>query len=567
MQMGELSNLKAAYGDEVIFEEVSAELPEGAVVALVGPNGAGKSTLLEMMAGVREPDGGGIRWIGKRPAATYFRQEQEKEPASRGDTAAVLEELSRWGVPERVAYNTASGGERMKLRLAAALAENSRLFLLDEPTNHLDRDSLGRLVDHIKKSGATFVIVSHDRHFIDRVAGRVWELDHGRLMVYEGNYSDYREKKEAARAAQQKHWEQQQRKIACVEEQIGQLSRWSDKAHRESTKKAGTKEYFRMKAKKKDVQIRSKRRRLEAELEKERVEKPEEEHSVEFDVPGGRKKGRRVFELKDVSKSFGGRAVPKGRLGEHLLFKGVRFTVLAGERLGLVGPNGSGKSTLFRMLLGEEPHGGEIWRTEGMTVGWLSQSVLDLPLDLTMEEYFHRGTFEAQGRLRTDLANLGFTAGQWLLPLSSLSMGERLKVKLMRFIHEGADVLLLDEPTNHLDLPSREELERTLDSFPGTLLFTSHDRYFMERLAKGLLVFEEETIRKVPMNLQEWEQRKAGDKEPKPVADGGLERLKLETELQAVLGKLSLAPPGGSEYAELDRRFRELSGQLRKLRS
>ncbi|SIT87399.1 ribosomal protection-like ABC-F family protein [Edaphobacillus lindanitolerans] len=555
MLLAELNNLKASYGETVIFDGVSADLPAGAVVALVGPNGAGKSTMMDMIAGVRAPDEGRVRWIGRRPPLTYFRQEQESGPATEEDDGQVLEELSRWGVQDGIAYNTASGGERMKLRLAAALAENSRLFLLDEPTNHLDRGSLARLVSRIRKSDATYLIVSHDRHFIDRVADRVWELDHGRLTVYEGNYTDYREKKEAARAARQKHWEQQQRKIAVVEEQIDQLSRWSDKAHRESTKKDGTKEYFRMKAKKKDIQIRSKRRRLEAELEKERIEKPEEERAVEFDMHGNRKKGRRVFELNDVSKSFNGRT----------LFDGVRFTVLAGERLGLVGPNGSGKSTLFRMLLGEDPHGGDIWRTKGMTVGWLSQSVLDLPLDHTMEEYFRKDTFSEQGKLRTDLANLGFTAEQWKLPLSSLSMGERLKVKLMRFIQDSTDVLLLDEPTNHLDLPSREELERTLESFPGTLLFASHDRYFMDRLADGLLVFEEEKVRKVPMGLEQWERRNEKKDGRASEKDRKLERLRLETEIQAVLGKLTMSQPGSRDYAELDRRFTELTAQLRKL--
>ena len=554
MLLGRLEELTVVYGDVTIFEKVSADIPEGAVIALVGPNGAGKSTLMERISGSREPSSGRVRWHGKRPSVTYFRQE-EVAPDLSAETGEVLAERKKWRLSDEVAYNTASGGERMKLRLSAALAEPSRLVLLDEPTNHLDREALERLIGQISESRSTFIVVSHDRHFIDRVADRIWELDHGTLTEYEGNYTNYRNEKEAARAAQQKHYEQQQKKVARVEEQLSQLSDWSDRAHRESTKKGGMKEYYRVKAKKKDIQIRSKRKRLEAELEKDGVEKPEEEASVTFDVKGGRRKGMRVFELRDVSKSF----------GKRTLFRDVRFTVLSGERLALLGPNGSGKTTLFRMLLGEEPHEGEIWRTGGMTVGVLSQSVLDLPLGKTMEAYFSAATFEQQGKLRTDLANLGFTAQHWTLPLSRLSMGERLKVKLMRFILEGTDVLLLDEPTNHLDLPSREELERTLGTFPGTLLFASHDRYFTGKLADGILVFAEGTVRKLPMTPAEWEEKRSGEGKDRDGKVMEEERLRLETERQAVLGKLSLLSPGDPDYAGLDTRFLELTREIRQL--
>ncbi|WP_213421661.1 ribosomal protection-like ABC-F family protein [Bhargavaea massiliensis] len=558
MLLGRLEELSVVYGDATIFEKASADIPEGAVIALVGPNGAGKSTLMERIAGSREPSSGRVRWQGKRPSVTYFRQE-EASPDLSAETGEVLAERKKWRLSEGVAYNTASGGERMKLRLSAALAEPSRLVLLDEPTNHLDREALERLVGRIRNSRSTFIVVSHDRHFIDQIADRVWELDHGTLTEYEGNYTDYRNKKEAARSVQQKQYEQQQKKVARVEEQLAQLSDWSDKAHRESTKKGegrmGAKEYFRMKAKKKDIQIRSKRKRLEAELEKDGVDKPEEEASVAFDVRGGRRKGMRVFELRDVSKSYGSRT----------LFRNVRFAVLSGERLALLGPNGSGKTTLFRMLLGEEPHEGDIWRTEGMTIGVLSQSVLDLPLETTMEAYFSATTFEQQGKLRTDLANLGLTAEHWTLPLASLSMGERFKVKLMQFILENTDILLLDEPTNHLDLPSREELERTLGTFPGTLLFASHDRYFTGKLADGILVFREGTIRKRPMTPVEWEEKRSGEGKDRDGRAMEEERLRLETERQAVLGKLSLLSPGDPDYSELDRRFLQLTREIRQL--
>ncbi|MGM9921312.1 MAG: ATP-binding cassette domain-containing protein, partial [Bhargavaea sp.] len=238
MLLGRLEELSVIYGDVTIFERISADIPEGTVIALVGPNGAGKSTLMERIAGSREPSSGRVRWNGKRPTITYFRQE-EASPDLPDDAGDVLAERKKWRLSEEVAYNTASGGERMKLRLSAALAEQSGLVLLDEPTNHLDSEALERLIGQIRGSRSTFIVVSHDRYFVDRVADRVWELDHGTLTEYEGNYTDYRNKKEASRAAQQKHYEQQQKKVARVEEQLAQLSDWSDKAHRESTKKGG----------------------------------------------------------------------------------------------------------------------------------------------------------------------------------------------------------------------------------------------------------------------------------------------------------------------------------------
>ena len=233
-----------------------------------------------------------------------------------------------------------------------------------------------------------------------------------------------------------------------------------------------------------------------------------------------------------------------------------------GERIGLIGPNGAGKSTLFRMMLGEESYGGHLWKTEGMRIGYLNQTVLDLPEEMKMADYFHAETFEEQGMIRINLSNLGFTKEHWALPLSALSMGERVKVKLMQFILERTDVLVLDEPTNHLDLSSREELEKTLETFPGTLLFASHDRYFTERMANGLLVFENNTIRKIPMTYIEWKERVDVFQPDKNEE----EKLRLETELQAVLGKLSMMPKNNEMYKELDQAFHVLTMKLRKLK-
>ena len=295
MLIGTLNQVSVAHGETVIFDGVSADIPEGACIAIVGANGAGKTTLLSLLAGETLPTSGSVNWNGKPPSITYFRQEQEDEGAIDWERAETHMYRRKWKVPERAEYSSASGGERMKMRLSSALAEKSRLILLDEPTNHLDSDSLEELIRIINEDVGTYLIVSHDRHFIDRTADFVFEIEYGKLTVYKGNYTQYRKLKDGNREVQLKHYEQQQRKIAQVEEQISELENWSTKAHAESTKKGGrmmgAKEYFRMKAKKRDVQIRSKHKRLEGELEKDRIEKPEDEIGVSFDVKSGKKKG------------------------------------------------------------------------------------------------------------------------------------------------------------------------------------------------------------------------------------------------------------------------------------
>lgn len=551
MLRGIVNKVSAGYGDVTIFKELSAEIPQGAKIAIVGPNGAGKTTLLSILSGERESSSGGIDWIGRSPSISYYKQEVETEEPVDWTQAELFQKRSHWHVPKEAEYAHASGGERVKLRLTATLAENHEILLLDEPTNHLDASSVERLIETLQEREGTLLFVSHDRYFIDHLADFVFEIENGKLTVYEGNYTEYRKQKEHERFVQQKHYDEQQQYIAEIEGQIEQLDKWSAKGHAESTKKGGAKEYYRKKVKKRNVQIRSKKNRLEAELKKNRKEAPIAETSVSFELEGLRKKGKRVLELKNAGKTF----------RDRQLFQHAAFTVQAGERLALLGPNGSGKTTLFRMLLGELDYDGDVWLSEGMTLGYLRQTAFDLPDEQTMAEYFYSPSYEEQGFLRIQLTNLGFTAEQWQLPLGVLSQGERLKVKLLDFIRRKTDVLLLDEPTNHLDLLSREELERTLVTYPGTLLFASHDRYFTERMADGLLLFEKGTVRKVPYSLVDWESRKSSATVP----SSEQEKLRLETELQAVLGKLSLLTPGNPEYSKLDQQFFELSRQLREL--
>ncbi|AQQ52071.1 ribosomal protection-like ABC-F family protein [Planococcus lenghuensis] len=536
--LGKLTNLQLAYDEQTILENVQAIIPKGARIAVIGRNGAGKTSLLEAIAA----NDSSIQWMGRLPQIMYMQQEI-KGISQAGTTIASRKLKSQWHVPQN--HIKLSGVEKMKLRLADAFAALAELLLLDEPTNHLDAASVGLLIEQMNAYEGTVLFVSHDRYFIDETATHVWELEARQLRIYEGNYSASRQEKEHRRLTQQRKYDRQQAKVAMVENQIAELQSWSGKAHAESTKKDGYKEYYRMKAKKKEVQIRSKRKRLEAELEEGKIEKPYKEPEIFFEIRGNEKKGKRVLELNNISK----------RLGDRTLFSDVSFTVQHGERIRLVGPNGSGKTTLFDMINGRTEYEGKVWKTSGMQIGFLSQDVFDLPENRTSAELFGRENFAEEGEARTLMNHLGFGKTHWQQPVQQLSMGERVKLKMMEFMLSGCDVLLLDEPTNHLDLPSREQLEKTLQSFPGTLLIATHDRYFMEKLADKLLVFEEGRLLKYEGNYRDWTTKDERKETP--------DLLQLETELQAVLGKLSFLNPGDEEYRKLDEQFNELMKRIR----
>ncbi|QUG43342.1 ABC-F type ribosomal protection protein [Psychrobacillus sp. INOP01] len=546
--LGKLNDISITFGDDEVLQNVKGDIPSDVVIGIVGGNGQGKSSLLSVLSNEILPASGKVEWIGNSPSISYFQQEDEHFSQIEYEHDEFVY-FSKWTVPEGREYAHLSGGEKMKRRLSRVFAENSQVLLLDEPTNHLDQDSLSYLKKQILSYNGTIILVSHDRYFLDEVADYIWEVENKKLTVYAGNYSTYRDKKSEKLLTQQRLYDAQQSKIQHVEKQITELKNWSTKAHAESTKQEFNKEYYRVKAKKMDVQIRSKKKRLELELTKNTIDKPNEEKEVSFSIEGNKKKGKRVIEAKNMRKDF----------EKRTLFQNASFTIQAQERVGLLGSNGSGKSTFLRMLLGEENFQGDLWKSESMNIGYLRQTVFDLPEDQTPFEFFGPSNFKTRGHIQTLMTNLGFSKEQWSRPISTMSMGERVKLKLMDFMLDQKDVLLLDEPTNHLDLPSREQLEKTLSTYPGTILLVTHDRYFLEKLTNKLLVFENKSIRKLEMNYNEWMHKNNESLLEK-------ELLTLETERQAVLGELSFLKRNDPKYSTLDIQFNELTKKINKLR-
>ncbi len=542
--MKELLKLNDVYVDikeNALLEKMNVVVKQGDVIGLIGKNGAGKSTLLQLIIGKIEPSKGIVEWQQMNMTTAYVEQEIESF-ISKDVIAKEAELLAKWGVPTND-FHTLSGGEKLKVRLAKGFAKNPNVLILDEPTNHLDEISTEFLIKQIKNMKGTVIVVSHDRYFLDVVATKIWSIEDKKLIEHSGNYTSYMKAREQKRLTQQREYEKQQKKIEQVETHIKELSSWSQKAHAQSTKQEGVKEFYRVKAKRMDAQVKSKRKRLEKELEKTKVERVKEEYSVEFSIQASKKVGKRFLEVKQLKKDFHGK----------ILFENVNFTIQHGEKVAIVGPNGSGKTTLLKMIMGTETVEGEVWVSPSANIGYLTQEVFDLPLDKTPEDLFFKDSFEERGKVQNLMKHLGFQASQWKEPIEHMSMGERVKCKLMVYILDEKDVLILDEPTNHLDLPSREQLENTLAEYNGTLVIVSHDRYFLEKTTNTKLAFSNHTIQK---QLEE---------PPKTRDEIEELRLTLETERQEVLGKLSFLTSNDKEYKKLDERFIELTKQIKAL--
>lgn len=534
-------NISLEIIDQTVFEEVNASVQQGDIIGIIGKNGAGKSTLLRLINKDLVPSKGQIQWLQQNLKIVFVEQETE---SCSSEEKTLLEQslLEKWHVPNHD-FSQLSGGEKLKVRLAKGLSKDAHLLLLDEPTNHLDEQSTEFLHEQLRNYKGTIIFVSHDRYFLDAVATKIWSIEDKNLIEHRGNYSSYMAVREQRRLTQQREYEKQQKNIERIEAQMNELTSWSKKAHAQSTQKEGFKEHYRVKAKRMDAQVKSKQKRLEKELEKAKAEPLKSEYNVHFSIKANNKVGKRFLEVKNVTKAFDRRT----------LFKNVNFTIQHGEKVSIIGPNGSGKTTLLKVMMGIETAEGEVWISPSANIGYLTQEVYDLPLEQTPEQLFYQETFEARGKVQNVMKHLGFTAAQWTEPIRYMSMGERVKCKLMAYILEEKDVLILDEPTNHLDLPSREQLEQTLAQYNGTLLVVSHDRYFLEKMTSSRLVFLNGSVQK---QVKEKLQKRDNLAEL---------RLKLETERQEVLGKLSFLTSNDVAYAEFDQKFKELTKQINEL--
>ncbi len=569
-----LCEINKEFGEVTILKNINLDITLGERVGLVGLNGAGKSTLANIIYGSLKPDGGSILWHKKDIDIGYLHQDSFYEQRTwRGDIVDSkgkinikdfskissylgMDKVLSW---EEERFNNLSGGEKMKLALASIWSLNPDFIILDEPTNHMDYQGMQWLIEELNRYKGTILVISHDRYFLDKTVKKIIEISDGISDIYYGNYSFYREEKKRRYESQLHEYEIQESNKAKIQEEISRLKNWSQKAHRDSTRKQaaglGKKEYFRMKAKKKDRQIKSKIKKLEK-IDLNGIQKPKEDRKINFTFNEADVKGIRVLEAVDIKKSFGSRN----------LFEKSCFYILRGEKVGVFGPNGCGKTTLLKILLGKEVlDEGELFISKSIDIGYLSQESRYIDGKQSVLELFDTTSREEESRIRTLLANMGFNEKMIKSPLSTLSLGELTRVRMAKLIAKQQELLVLDEPLNHLDIYSREKLEEALKEYNGTIILVSHDRYMIENICHCLLVFEEGKINKVIDSPKEYLDRLT-NKNPsinpaskkKSLKQIKEEKMMIENEIAYVLGQLSTLSEESPEYEAMDKRFKEL---------
>lgn len=491
-----LENVSKSFGLKTLLDGVSLGVQSGERVGVVGLNGGGKTTLLEVLSGIEPPDSGRVSHNSDlRMAVVTQRAELEDS-----DTVAdvVLKPLGletfEWAANARVRevlgglgivdlgldtqVGNLSGGERRRVNLAAALVKDLDLVILDEPTNHLDIEGVQWLASHLLTRKMSLIVVTHDRWFLDTVATRTWEVHDGQVDAYEGGYNDWIFAR-AERARQADAMEQRRRNLARKE------LAWLRRGAPARTSKP--------------------RYRIEA-AEALISDVPPPRDNVELMAFAKSRQGRVVVELENADID-----TPDGRP----LLRDLTWRLAPGERIGLVGVNGSGKTTLLKSLAGAHPlSAGK--RIEGQTVrlGWLRQELDDLDPKMRVLEavedvasYVHMGKKELSASQLAE--RLGFSAKRQRTPVGDLSGGERRRLQLTRVLMSEPNLLLLDEPTNDLDIDTLQELENLLDSWPGTLVVISHDRYLIERIADSTwALFGNNKLRNLPGGIEEYLQRR-----------------------------------------------------------
>lgn len=531
-------NICKTFVEKPVLQNISFHLNENDRLAIIGYNGAGKSTLLKILIGEISYDEGEIS-LKKDASIGYLAQHQDHtfhhtifdellsvkkevieldeqmrtyEQEMKHLTGDALEQkmnqytnaTHRFEQLNGFAYkseitgilkglgfseedftkeiNTLSGGQRTRVALGKLLLKNPDILLLDEPTNHLDVDSIRWLENYLSHYKGAVIIVSHDRYFLDKIVNKVMEIDQGHSMVFDGNYTTFIEKRDQIKAIRLKEYKNQQQEIKHQQEVIKKLKQFN---REKSIKRAESREKALNKI---DV------------LEKPTEYNADMRLSIEPEIISGND----VLTLKDVSKSFGNKS----------LFHGLSADIFREERVALIGPNGTGKTTLLKIICKKiSNNGGTISLGAGVSIGYYDQAQDNLDDSKTIFDEISDAYPDLNNtKIRNTLAAFLFYGEDVFRPISSLSGGEKGRVSLAKLMLSHANFLILDEPTNHLDIQSKEILESAMNAYTGTILYVSHDRYFINKTATRILEISDHGLTSYPGNYQDYIAQKEKEK-------------------------------------------------------
>lgn len=536
-----LNKVVKSFGFKKVLDEFDLELKTGERIALIGPNGSGKTTIFKMITGEENVNSGNISvrkgatlgMLSQIPQAysddvtvldviksgkqqlfdleIKIREIENKMATASQEKLAVL--LKSYGTLQEIyenmggyqlesdlskicngfkisddmlgrKYNKLSGGEKTIVNFASLILSEPSILLLDEPTNHLDIDTLEWLEEYLSNYKGSIIISSHDRYFLDKVANKTVLIDRGKSETFFGNYSYYMVENERRIMAEFEEFKDQQKQIAAMKASIKKLQEFGRLAS------PGGESFFKRAA---SIQKR---------LDKiELLDKPEEKTELPLDFQIKKRSGKDVLKVENLSAI----------IGDKVLFDGANMHIIYGDKACLMGKNGAGKSTLIKMLLGNsdaELLDGSIDLGSSVTIGYLPQEIKFDDENATILDTARKFFEGTETHLRASLAKFLFYGENVFKRVGTLSGGEKVRLKLFELIQKKANFLILDEPTNHIDIDTREMLEEALNEYNGTILFVSHDRYFIDKLAKEIFEIEGEKIHKYLGNYTDLKEQK-----------------------------------------------------------
>jgi ATPase subunit of ABC transporter with duplicated ATPase domains len=539
-------NIRKVFGDNEVLFDAGFQLYEGDRAGMVGTNGCGKSTILKLLAGIEPmdidyrkisegksrityPAGTTVAYLDQLPdypgsfsvidvlklAFRELYQLEEQLSALettmehlRGDgLEKAMKQYSRLqqeyeakgGYEKEEKFNRVctglkfdktflqkelhmiSGGEKTAVMLGKILLENPDILLLDEPTNHLDMGATEWLENYLRSYRGIVIVVSHDRYFLNRMASKIIEVENKQCETYLGNYSDYEKQKEENLLLQYEQYKEQCKKISAMEKAIKDLRDWA--------MRADNNKFFRRAV--------SMQRKLD---KMQRIDRPNlEKRSISINFKDTRRSGNDILKVTGLSKSF----------GDRVLLENAELFVTMGERVAVIGPNGCGKTTLLKLLLGEmDADSGSIMFGASLKIAYLPQIITFNREEDTVIDCFREDRSILEGKAREYLAKYMFFGKSPFRKVKQLSGGERVRLKLSMLLYDQTNLLIMDEPTNHLDIDSIEALEEALEDFKGTILFISHDRFFINKVSSRVIAVENNSLASYPGNYDDYNNRK-----------------------------------------------------------
>ena len=539
----ECNKIKKFYGDRLILDIDKLNIYSEDRIGVVGINGAGKTTLINILSKRTEPDEGWVRITGKTEYVSQLDEPKTNKISS--------EMASKFGV--KTSWNeNMSGGEKTRFKLAKALENESMLIFADEPTSNLDIEGIELMEKKLTEYNGALVIISHDRSLLDKLCNKIIEVENGKIKTYEGNFSDYVKLRLHDKQRAQFEYEEYVNEKKRLEGAIV-TTKQKVKSVKRAPKRMGNSEarLHKMGGQKAKANLDRKVGNLEKRIENLDVkEKPKKSSKIKLDIMASDIHSKIIIEGKKVNKSF----------GNKIIFKDAEFTIYNGSKVALIGPNGCGKSTLVKMITENDS---SIKLSKGAKIGYFSQGMEILDSKLSIIDNVMESCIYSEDFARLLLARLLFKGDDIYKKVEVLSGGEQIKVSFAKILLQDINLLILDEPTNYLDINSLEVMEDTLKEYDRTILFVSHDRSLIDKVANKIMTIENYKIKIFNGTFKEFKEKKNRNKQNEDV---NMQIVLLENRLSDIIGRLSMQLKN-EELEALDKEYYEVLDKLNKLKS